>query len=72
MASVLCDIHSKHGGKYIAAVKLPVGYPNPGILCQKRNCPNPGKVWLSSDENALYQKNERSFTVGFFIRVQVQ
>jgi hypothetical protein len=71
MASVLCDKHSKHGGKYTASVKLPVEYPNQGILCQKPDCPNPGKVWLSSDEDALYRKGERKFTVGFFIRVRV-
>jgi len=72
MASVLCEEHSKHGGKYTASVKLPVGYPNQGILCQKLDCPNPGKVWLSLDEDALYRKDERTFTVGFFIRVRVQ
>jgi hypothetical protein len=73
MASVLCDEHSQHGGKYTASVQLPIGYPNLGILCQKHNCPNPGKVWLSSDEDSLYRKSkQRTFTVGYFIRIQVQ
>jgi hypothetical protein len=72
MASVLCTKHSNHGGKYVASVKHPVGYPNQGILCQRHGCPNPGEVWLSLDEDAEYQKGERVFTVGYFIRIRVQ
>jgi hypothetical protein len=72
MASVLCEIHSKHDGKYIASVKLPYSYPNKGIICYRHGCYNPGKVWLASEEEADYRNGERVFTVGYFIKVQVQ
>ena len=78
MAGVFCDFHrGQYHGKYDASGRMPVASPNnQDIFCCKwrsqTNCSGPVRVWLSSDEDAEYQKGERIFTVGYFICVKVQ
>ena len=73
MSGVYCDKHRiEYRGKYRTSWKMPVGYPNHALLCCRTDCLNPGMIGLSSEEDAAYQRDERIFTCGHFVRIQVQ
>jgi hypothetical protein len=51
---------------------LPVGYPDTGVICGRKHCKKPGKVWLEKSEYKDYQKGEKYFRVKTFtVKVKV-
>jgi len=73
MTGVFCDGHLKdYHGKFSVSWKMPVQSPNHAILCCRSGCLRLGMVGLSSEEDAAYQRGERVFTCGYFVRVEVQ
>jgi hypothetical protein len=72
MSSVWCDKHRNMHSKYNSGPVLPMGYPNPAVLCHSSNCATPGKVWLSPDEYHAYQQGFHIFTCGFCIHLDLQ
>ena len=56
---------------YVIGVE-PVGYPNPAILCCRRNCSEPGLVWLNERDMVNYDAGERAIVIwGQSVKVQV-
>lgn len=41
--------------------RLPVGYPQSGVICGHIRCPNVALVWLNLDEERAYQQGQRIF-----------
>jgi hypothetical protein len=73
MSGVFCEYHRrKYHGKYSVSWKDPVQSPNNAICCCRDGCSNLGMVGLSLDEDAEYERGERIFTCGYFVRIQVQ
>ncbi len=66
MALVRCKKCGKPKGrtrKYIRNVE-PVGFPNTSSICGRKDCSNPGLVWLEAFEWRKYQEdNERIFEI---------
>jgi hypothetical protein len=49
-----------------------LGYPDTGVICGRKHCNKPGKVWLEKSEYKDYQKGERYFRVKTFtVKVKV-
>ena len=67
MAIARCEMHGKPKnpkvGAYSGTAHLPVGHPNSGVVCGKRDCENPGLVWLKMHEENEYQKGQRVFEI---------
>ena len=53
MAIVRCVEHIPEGkdGGYVISIE-PVGYPETAAVCGRKECNNPGLVWLKRDEPA--------------------
>ena len=77
MALCRCKIpeHDKPKGRkvvYIESVE-PVGYPNSSSVCGRKDCENPGMIWLTKDEWKEYQKGEKRFSYASAVsRVKVK
>lgn len=67
MAIARCESHGKPKtpkiGAYSDTPHLPVGHPNSGVVCGKRDCDKPGIVWLKTPEEADYEKGQRVFEI---------
>jgi len=67
MAIARCEMHGKPAnpkiGAYAATAHLPVGHPNGGVVCGKKDCENAGLVWLKTDEENEYQQGQRVFEI---------
>lgn len=65
MALCRCkERHSNPQGRildYIISVE-PIGYPNTSSICGRRDCENPGLIWLTKKEKVDYEKGERIFS----------
>ena len=74
MAMVCCENCGAPKGithQYVASVK-PVGYPNRAALCCRKDCYNPGLVWLNEEHKANYDSGERTIVIwGQSVEVQV-
>lgn len=64
MAIVRCNKHPVHyiqaRNYYVRRVE-PIGYPETAALCGKRDCVNPGYIWLTLEEHDQYIKGKRCF-----------
>lgn len=49
----------RYSGKYAE----PIGYPDTAAICGKKDCRNPGLVWLEKKEWAKYQRGKRIFCI---------
>jgi len=74
MAMVCCENCGAPKGithQYVASVK-PVGYPNRAVLCCRRDCHNPGVVWLNEEDKPNYDSGERAIVIwGQSVKIQV-
>ncbi len=74
MALIRCQMHGNPEGvtrKYVMSVK-PVGYPDTAAICGRKDCLNPGLVWLDEDEVRAYRTGWRVFSVpNAGVKVQV-
>jgi hypothetical protein len=39
----------------------PIGFPDTSSICGRRNCTNPGVIWLDEGESDKYLSNQRIF-----------
>lgn len=44
-----------------AGYVLPLGYPNPALICGVPDCNQPGVIWLDLAEEAAYKQGGRTF-----------
>ncbi|HEY2359484.1 MAG TPA: hypothetical protein VGK36_00100 [Candidatus Angelobacter sp.] len=68
MAIARCEQHGKPRNNvkppgYSNVAHLPVGHPNSGVICGKKECENPAQVWLKEDEEAEYKQGQRIFEI---------
>jgi len=49
--------------EYHTTPVLPIGFPDTGVICGRKGCTNPGKVWLEKIQYVAYQNGERYFGV---------
>ncbi len=76
MAIVRCEKcgldHSRTKHPYHHTAVLPLGYPDTGVICGKKECTSPGRVWLQKTEYDAYQRGERYFSVSTYtVKVKV-
>lgn len=67
MALCRCSKHSKIKNKnkqpkYIVYTK-PVGYPDTSSICGRKECNDPGFIWLTSLEATEYRNGQRIFKI---------
>lgn len=63
MALSRCKTHSppKPGNKnYVISVNL-LGYPHTSTICGRKNCNDPGLIWLTKQEHQDYNAGFRVF-----------
>jgi hypothetical protein len=74
MAQVRCESCGAPKGikhRFVASVE-PVAYPNKAVLCCRRDCQNPGLVWLNEVDKANYDAGERAMVIwGQSIKIRV-
>lgn len=67
MAIARCEMHGKPQNPKVGAYSItphpPVGHPNSGVVCGKKDCENAGLVWLKTPEESEYQKGQRVFEI---------
>ncbi len=65
MALCRCAEHGRPIGMVNTYVGYahPVGYPDTGVICGRKDCERPGRIWLTADERNGYQQGERYFRV---------
>lgn len=74
MAMVCCERHGAPRGtihRYVTSVRS-IGYPNPAILCCRRDCHRPGLVWLNEEDQVNYNAGEREIVIwGQSVKIRV-
>jgi len=67
-----CGKPSDRNYNYVQEVEPRGGFPNPAVICGRKNCPNKGYVWLDDGEWQEYrEKGVRVFTVHAFESVKI-
>ncbi len=62
MAIVRCANHKPLGRtrKYTLSVE-PIGYPHTALVCGRKDCVDPGLIWLENTEAEDYSNGSRIF-----------
>jgi hypothetical protein len=72
MALARCDEHKPEpAGSDFVSYALPVGYPSTTVGCDAVACPNPARMWLTSEEKAAFEGGTRTFRTERGTAVQV-
>jgi hypothetical protein len=64
MPLVRCKEHppeNDRAARPYTAFALPIGHPDTAAICGRRDCQNPGYVWLTRSEQAQHKKGLRVF-----------
>lgn len=62
----ICRCKEKHsppqGRKedYVTSIQ-PIGYPNTSSICGRKDCDNPGVIWLTKVEHEMHQSGRSLF-----------
>jgi hypothetical protein len=63
VAIVRCQKHKPEvtkGEEYVGEYD-PAGHPASGLICGRKDCTEPGGVWLTAPESQAYESGERIF-----------
>jgi len=67
MALARCKVcgcpSGKGGNTYSERPRLPVGFPDSGVVCGTQDCLNPEGIYLTQGENAEYENGIRVFEI---------
>ena len=76
MAIARCEKRGVPSGRtksYSGKKYLPVSHPSSGLICGSAQCRNHALVWLTFDEEEMYRKGERIFSMDTATaKIQVQ
>lgn len=62
MLIALCESHGPPKGrvrKYVKQPVRPVRFPNPAVLCRRKNCEDEALIWLDEQDWQAYQEDHQ-------------
>jgi hypothetical protein len=59
-----CGIQSERTKRtYSGKRRFPLSYPQSGVICGSPRCENQGAIWLTPEEQEMYEKGKRIFSM---------
>jgi hypothetical protein len=64
MAIARCEKHTPSGTKHTyKTYALPIGHPETAAICDRPECENAARLWLTAEDKAAFLRGARIFNI---------